>query len=154
MKVGIIVHSHTGNTLSVAERLKAAMASKGHSVSIERVVAVNEDPASKDPVVLKNTPDTGSYDALVFAAPVRAFSLSPVMKAYLAQLSALSGKKVACFVTQQLPFKWMGGSGALGQMKNACSSKGASPVKTGVVNWGSKKREELLADVVLNLSSL
>lgn len=94
MKVGIIVHSHTGNTLSVAEKLKDAIAAKGHTVSLERVSAVNEDPSAQGPVELKDIPEVGSYDAIVFGAPVRAFSLTPAMKAYLSQLSTLKDKKV------------------------------------------------------------
>ncbi len=31
MKIGIIVHSHTGNTLSVAQKIKERLVSGGHS---------------------------------------------------------------------------------------------------------------------------
>ena len=154
MKVGIIVHSHTGNTLSVAEKLKDALAAKGHTVTLERVNAVNEDPSVQGPVELKDIPEAGSYDVLIFGAPVRAFSLTPTMKAYLAQISTLQGKKVGCFTTQQLPFAWLGGNNAIGQMKKACQSKGAVPFSTGVINWGSKKREEKIADVLNKLSHI
>jgi len=154
MKVGIIVHSHSGNTLSVAEKLKDTIAAKGHTVNLEQVLAVNEDPSAQGPVELKSIPDVSSYDALVFGAPVRGFSLTPTMTAYLAQLQALKGKKVGCFVTQQLPFAWMGGNRTIGQMKNACKAKGAVPLRTGIVNWGSKKREEKIANLLKNLSEL
>jgi flavodoxin len=154
MKVGIIVHSHTGNTLSVAEKLKDAIAAKGHTVIIERVSAVNEDPSAQGPVTLKDIPDVSSYDALVFGAPVRAFSLTPTMQAYVAQLQALKGKKAGFFVTKQLPFAWTGGNRAVGQMKNACEAKGAVTYSTGVISWGSKKREEIITKVLKNLSEL
>jgi len=154
MKVGIIVHSHTGNTLSVAEKLKDTIAAKGHTVTLERVLAVNEDPSAQGPVEFKSIPDVSSYDALVFGAPVRGFSLTPTMTAYLAQLQALKGKKVSCFVTQQLPFAWMGGNRTIGQIKNACEAKGAVPSSTGIVNWGSKKREDKIANVLKKLSDI
>ena len=154
MKVGIIVHSHTGNTLSVAEKLKDALTAKSHTVTLERVNAVNEDPSAQGPVELKDIPEVGSYDALIFGAPVRAFSLTPTMKAYLAQISALKGKKVGCFTTQHFPFAWMGGNKAISQMKSACEAKGAVLFSTGVVNWSSKKREEKIANVLKNLSEL
>ena len=88
MNIGIIVYSQTGNTLSVAERLKEALSSKGHTSSIERVEIVAESLHPK----LKAAPDTVPYDALVLASPVHAFTLAPAMKAYLAQLPELSGK--------------------------------------------------------------
>lgn len=154
MKVGIIVHSHTGNTLSVAEKIKNAMTSKGHTVSIEQVSALNDNPAPNEAVKLKDIPDAQGYDVLLFGAPVRAFSLSAVMKAYLAQLSSLDGIKVGCFVTEQFPFAWMGGNNAIGQMKKSCSAKGAIPEKTGVVNWGSKKREDKIANVIATFSCI
>jgi flavodoxin len=154
MKVGIIIHSHTGNTLSVAEKLKDTIAAKGHAVNLERVFAVNEDPSAQGPVELKDIPDVSSYDVLIFGAPVRGFSLTPAMKAYLAQLQALKGKKAGCFVTQQFPFAWMGGNRTIGQMKKACEAKGAVPFSTGIVNWGSKKREEKIANVLKQLSDI
>lgn len=154
MKVGIIVHSHSGNTLSVAEKLKDTLAAKGHTVTLERVNAVNEDPSAQGPVELKDIPEAGSYDALIFGAPVRAFSLTPTMKAYLAQITALKGKKVGYFTTQHFPFAWMGGNKAITQMKKACEAKGAVPLGTGVVNWSSKKREEKIADVLNKLSNI
>ena len=154
MKVGIIVHSHTGNTLSVAEKLKDAIVAKGHSVQIEQVSAFNDNPAPNEAVKLKDIPDTSSYDVLLFGAPVRAFSLSAVMKAYLAQLASLDGKKVGCFITEQLPFAWMGGRQAMGQMKSACKAKGAAPIQSGIVNWSSKKREEKISNVLTSLSSI
>lgn len=154
MKVGIIIHSHTGNTLSVAEKLKDALAAKGHSATLERVSAVNEDPSAQGPVELKNIPEASSYDALIFGAPVRAFSLTPAMKAYLAQLSTLKDKKVGCFITQQFPFAWMGGNRTINQMKTACEAKGAVLFSTGVVNWSSKKREEKITDVLNKLSHI
>ena len=147
MKVGIIVHSFTGNTLSVAERIKTALHEAGHSANIERVTAVDENPSAAGDIRLESTPDTSGYDAVIFGAPVRGFSLSPVMKAYLLQHAALQGKKVGCFVTQRRSKAWLGGNRAVGQMKDACASKGADVIETGIVNWSGKSREEQIADI-------
>ena len=116
MNIGIIVHSHTGNTLSVAEKLKDRFLAEGHLVTLEQVTAVNEDPAAAANVELKTIPDIAGYDVLILGSPVRAFSLSPVMLLYLNQLPLLQGKKISCFVTQQLPFAWMGGNRSIKQM--------------------------------------
>jgi len=152
MNIGIIVHSHTGNTLSVAEKLKDRFLAEGHLVTLEQVTAVNEDPAAAANVELKTIPDIAGYDVLILGSPVRAFSLSPVMLLYLNQLPSLQGKKISCFVTQQLPFAWMGGNRSIKQMKKAIISKKGTVDETGVVNWSSKKREDLITDIINRLT--
>jgi len=148
MNIGIIVHSHTGNTLSVAEKLKEKYEKEGHLVTLEQVTAVNEDPQAAATAELKTIPDTTGYDILVFGAPVRGFSLSPVMLLYLNQLPSLQGKKISCFVTQQLPYAWLGGNRSVKQMKKAVIAKNGMVHETGVVNWSSKKREDLITDLI------
>lgn len=154
MKIGVIIHSHTGNTLSVGERLKETLLAKGHTVQLERVTAVNEDPNAKEAVRLKDIPDVSGYDAVILGAPVRAFSLSPVMKVYLSQLPELSGKKVSCFVTEHFPKPWMGGNHSVNLMIRAIEKKGGKVMDKGIVNWSSKAREEQIKDVLLRLSQI
>jgi NAD(P)H dehydrogenase (quinone) len=154
MKVGIIIHSHTGNTLSVAERLKEELITAGHSVSLERVTAVNEEPSAQGSVQLKAIPDASVFDVLIFGAPVRGLSLSPVMKAYLSQLPSLERKKVSCFISQYFPYAWMGGTRTINQMKALCQVKNGTVIETGIVNWSHKQRERLINDVLKKLSRL
>ena len=154
MKIGIIVYSQTGHTLSVAQKLKEKLLSAGHSASLEQVVSASEKPAVKGKAELKSIPDISEYDTLVFASPVQAFSLSSVMSAYLTQIPSLKGKKVACFVTQQLPRPWMGGNRAIAQMKAICKAKGIEVCETGIVNWGNKQREQMIEDVVKRFAAL
>jgi multimeric flavodoxin WrbA len=151
MKVGIIVHSHTGNTISVAEKLRDLLLSAGHSVNLERVTAVNENPSARGNIQLQSTPDISEYEALIFCAPVRAFSLSPIMRMYLSQLPSLQGKKVSGFVTQHFPYPWMGGNRAISQMKESCTSKGTQMDATGIVNWSNKQREKMIDDILVKL---
>lgn len=151
MKIGIIVHSHTGNTLSVAERLKDVLTLEGHSVNLEQVVAFDENPSAATNVQLKIIPDVMGYDVLIFGAPVRAFSLSQVMKTYLLKVPSLDGKKVGCFVTQHFPYEWMGGKNSISQMKKLCSDKQANVFATGIVNWTNKEREKKISDLLEKL---
>lgn len=153
MKIGIIVHSHTGNTLGVAQRLREALAASGHSVALERVRAVDENPNAAMHAKLKDIPDTGTYDILIFGAPVRGFSLSPVMKLYLEQLPDLNGKRVGCFLTQAFPHPAMGGNQAIGQFRKACEAKGASVFETGIVNW-SMGREKKIANLIEKMGKI
>lgn len=152
MKIGIIVHSKTGNTLSVAQKIKQELLNAGHSVNLEQVTAVDEDAAAQGKVQLKNIPDVSNYDAVIFGAPVHAFSLSNAMKEYFSKTASLSGKKVSCFVTQQFPYAWMGGNRAVGQMRKACETKGTSVLATGIANWSHKQRETKISDMVRKLT--
>ena len=141
MKIGIIIHSHTNNSLSVGQRLADAMIAQGSSVKLERVIAINENPNAKDAVQLAAAPDVAAYDYIILGAPVRGFSLSPVMTAYLAALPDLKEKRVACFVTEFFPKPWMGGSHAVKQMVQYISRRGGTVTQTAVINWTSKARE-------------
>ncbi len=152
MNVGLIIHSQTGNTLSVAEKLKEKLTGAGHTVTLERVEPEGDVAPRAKEVNLKSAPDTTAYDAIVFGAPVHAFSLSPVMQAYLQGLPSLEGKRVACLVTQFFPFGWMGGSRSLRQMRKGCQAKGGNICGSGLVNW-SRGRERRIAKVVERLAS-
>lgn len=148
MNVGIIVYSHSGNTLSVAQTLENAIKCAGHTVTIARVEPENDDPQSRAPVRIKAAPDISPYDVIVFASPVHGFSLAPVMRVYLSQVSGLDGKKAYCFVTQQLKQAWLGGNRAMRQIAAACTAKGAAFMSSGVVNWSSGARDKQIDDVV------
>jgi len=152
MKIGLIVHSHTGNTLQVAQKLEVALTAAGYAATLERVEAESKETNLQTPVVLVSAPDPTPYEAVVFAAPVWAFSLNPVMKAYLAQLPDLSGKRVVCFVTHHFAKPWMGGSRAVRQLAGALEAKGAQVVKTAVVNWSGKALNAQIERVVSELS--
>ena len=154
MNIGIIIFSRTGNTLCVAEKVRDAFLAQGHTAVIERVRAENEDPNSKLPVRLKSVPDPARFDAVIFGAPVQAFSLSPIMNAFLKQLPKMSGKKVGCFVTQHFPKPWMGGKRAAKQMCSLCQSKGADVEKIGIINWTNKLRNGQIDDVASMLGMI
>lgn len=152
MNIGVIIHSLTGNTLQVAQRLVDELISRGHSAVLDRVTAVNEEPTATSGIVLESKPELDKFDLVIFGAPVRAFALSPVMKLYISELSTLSDKKVSCFVTEHFPKKWMGGTRAIKIMKNLCLEKGAHLLKTGIINWTSKAREAQIEALVKDLS--
>jgi flavodoxin len=154
MKVGIIVYSNTGNTISVAERLEKSLAAKGHNVEIKRVELENESPKPGSPLILKTAPDITPYDTVIFASPVHAFSLAPAMKLYLSQIGALSGIKTHCFITQGFKKSWLGGNRAVRQISAACKAKGGSMISTGIVNWPDEQRERQIQEIVTALSAI
>jgi len=152
MNVGIVVYSWSGNTLSVAEKLKARLAEAGHTADVVQVQVVGERKQGAREFELDALPDLASYDGLVFGAAVEAFSLSPVLKAYLKKVDSLVGKKVACLVTQQFPYPWMGGNRAIRQMRKLCKAKGGTVVDSAIVNWAKSRREATTAAAVDRLS--
>jgi len=154
MNVGVVVYSWSGHTLSVAEKLAEKLSAAGHSAELLKVQVVGERKQGARDFRLDPLPDIDRFDGLVFGAAVEAFSLSPVLIAYLKSAESLQGKKVACLVTQQFPYPWMGGSRAVSQMKKLCKAKGATLVGSAVVNWAKSKREKTTAEAVDRLSGL
>lgn len=156
MKIGLFIHSNTGNTYSVAEKLQNKLISGGHTVVLKKLEVVggeNTNEADINKIKFDPLPDASGYDALVFGAPVRGMSISPVLSAYLSKIPSLKGQKVDLFVTQYFPYPWMGGKHAISQMKKICEDKGALVGKTGIVNWKNKKREQMIEDVVNQLGT-
>lgn len=148
MKIGIIVYSQTGNTLSVAERLEKELTNAGHTVSIERIIAQNESDSKLNSVTLTNEPKTNDYDALIFGAPVHAFNAAAAMQAYLKKQTQIK-KPVMIFVTMLFPFAFLGGNGAIKKLCALCSSKGAIVSKTGIINWSNaEKREKKITQLI------
>ena len=154
MKIGIIVYSQTGNTFSVATKLKESLSAAGHSATLEQVKVAGERKPGTRGFKLETLPNVAPYDGLVFGAAVEAFSLSPVMRGYLDKVPSLQQKKVACLVTQAFPYPWLGGNRAARQMRRLCESKGATVCGSGVVNWMRSRRDQRIAGVVDRLGKL
>ncbi len=151
MKIGIIVYSQTGNTYSVAEKLKDKFQAAGHSANVERLTTAGGE-TDPNKAKIEKLPDLSGYDALVFAGPVQGFSLSRVMAGYMKQLPALGNKKVAVFVTKSLAFNFTGGNKAIGQLKAEVEAHGGKVGETGIIHCGNKVREQEIANVVDRLS--
>ncbi len=154
MKIGIIVYSQTGNTLSVATKLEECLSVAGLSATLEEVKVVGGRSSGSRDFKLETLPHVEPHDVLVFGAGVEAFALSPVMRSYLEWISSLKDKKVACLVTQGFPYPWLGGNHAVRQMRRLCESKGATVSGSGVVNWMGSRRDERIAEVADRLAKL
>lgn len=155
MKIGIIVHSQSGHTVSVGEKLRERLESGGHDVQLMRMQTIEEPNAPTNPkaIELDSLPDVDGFDALVFGAWVEGFNLCQGFKMYAGQLPPIKAERVSCFITQQFRFKWMGGNRSLSQMKKLLEKKGASVQKEAVINWSSKKREQQIGQLVESFSS-
>jgi flavodoxin len=151
MKIGIVVYSQTGNTFSVAEKLKEKLTAAGHNVKIERLTTVGGEVDAKKAKIEK-LPDLSGYDELAFAAPVQAFSLSGVMAGYMNQLPPLNNKQAVVFTTKGLAMAWTGGNRAIKQLTKGVESHGGKVVGSGMVFWGRKDRDDQIAGLVAKLA--
>ena len=147
MNVGIIIYSQTGNTLTVAEKMKEALIAAGHAAEIKQVTIEPREKAEMA-VKLLDAPRVKGYDAVIFGAPVQGFSLCQPMAAYLKQIESLKGKPTAAIILQGLPKKWMGGNRAFSTLRSLCLKKGADPQRIGHVNWRTEHRDAQIADAV------
>ena len=145
MKIGIIVHSMTGNTSLVAERIKNRLEKDGHELFLERLNIIGgEDQSQSDPKKISIEPlsiNLEEMDLLILGGPVRGFQASPAMKSFLGNLKGLDGKDAMIFVTHAFPFNWMGGNSAIKQIRGICTEKGANILFTGIIDWKNSKRE-------------
>lgn len=148
MKIGIIVYSQTGNTLSVAEKLKERLTQRGEAAEILRIVVEGDDVQSKTPFRIVEAPDPRGFDAVVFASPVQAFSLAQAMVQYFRQMPAPEAEKVLFFTTQHLKKPWLGANHAIRQAKALLLEKGTLLAQSGSVQWSSEKREEQINNLV------
>lgn len=151
LNIAIIVHSSTGNTFSVAEKIKEKLLNAGHQVVIEKIIASNDEEMDIGKIQLAKSPKTEGYDAFVLGAPVRAFSLSPIMRAYLSKISDLKQKPVYCYLTQHFQYRWLGGNNALKQFKKLLISKNALILGENVVNWSNEKKRVALLNSTVDM---
>ena len=150
MKIGLIVYSYTGNTLSVAEKLLSTLISQSFDCQLQKIKAVDENPNVKHPELLI-IPDTDDFDVLVFAAPVRAFMTAPIMKMYLQQLPSLLNKDCYVFVTHHFPIAWLGGKQTVSAMAKMISHKQGTVKQSHVVDWSNKKKDQQIDRLVTHI---
>lgn len=154
MHIGIVVLSQTGHTESVAIKLKEKLAESGHTVGYEKLQVKGEMRPDIKTYQFEKMPDLTSFAAVVFAAPVMAFSLNPAMKYYLSHIPTLAGKKAAFLVTEQFPFPWLGGNRAVRQMTKLCGEKGAQILGSIIVNWSNSRREQQIEEGIDKLNGI
>lgn len=145
MDIGILVYSYTGNTLSVAERIKEKIQSNGDKAEIHQITCTNGDPNGKNPMTLKDVPDVSKYDKLIIGAPINAFSVCKALKLYFKN-TRINGCQVNCFVTQHFKYSIFGGNRGIKQISNLASKQGATIIKTAIIHWSSKDREQQIVE--------
>ena len=143
MKIGIIVHSQTGHTYEVAKKLQKRIYESGNEVEVEQIKLEGGKQTPDKNSKIENPPDTSKYDALIFGAPVQAFSLSRVMNMYLEQIPSIQDKKIALFVTKGMRFNWTGGNQAINKMKKISQAKGGMVYGSDIVVWNKNRDKQI-----------
>ncbi|MGB4589755.1 MAG: hypothetical protein WBI17_11055 [Clostridiaceae bacterium] len=154
MKVLTVLHSLTGHTLYVVNKLNDKLKENGIQVDLERLEPVGGEVRSEmdfQRIKLQPKYNVKDYDVVIFAGPVRGFSMSMVIKSYLLSLLTLDNKKVFCIVTHFFPFPGMGGTNAIKQMKNEVIDLGGEVVDTEIINWKAFGREKKINAVVTTI---
>lgn len=152
MNIGILVHSKTGNTLSVVKLLEESLRKNGHTVSVERIVPDNEDQPTSSKIRLVSAPSASKFDSVVLAGPVHGFSPTPAIVKWIEGSNDLNGRSIPVIITQQFPFPWMGGNGTVRKITGLLQGKGAKVPVSCIVNWGSGKRQMLIDEAVSKIS--
>lgn len=155
MKICILVNSMTGNTLSIAEKLKVKLEENKHLVNIEKIEPIggeniNETDISK--INFENIINPNDYELIIIGSPVRGFSITFTLKSYLDKIESFNNIKTLLFVTHALPFAWLGGKQAIKQIQNICEKKNANILNTAIIDWKNKKREEQIESLVNDFS--
>lgn len=154
MKICLLIHSKTGNTLYVAQKLVEKLQLHGHEIDLVRIEAYNDNETKPDAVRLLQVPQIQSYDVIIVGGPVRGFSFSPVLQAFFLKTPSLQGKKMFGFVTQFFPSSGMGGNQALEQFSNICRNKGGTLIKKGSIQWIIPfTRQALIHELVENFTA-
>ena len=153
MKVAIILYSGTGNTRGVVERLAVKLRARGHQTEMREITVTGDPGEGADAFQLTSTPTMDDADLVVLASPVMAFSLSPVMKSYLAKAQPPK-RPVLVVITQHFPCPWMGGRQALAGIRRALERAGGAVADSMIVNWSSKVREQQIEEGTDRLAAL
>ena len=155
MKAAIIIHSLTGNTLSVGNELKHNLDERGLETELIKIEPIGGENKNETDIMKINFEDhinVEEYDFMIFGSPVRGFSMSPVLKAYLNNAGELHDKKFYVFVTHFFLFAFMGGKSAIKQIKNQIESNGGSVVDTAIIDWKNPSRTNQIEKLIQNWS--
>jgi flavodoxin len=155
MKTLIACYSLTGNTLKLAEELKAEMNAditriEGRKEPGYLIKCVNALLKKKTPIN-PCTMDMKDYDLIVICSPVWASGAPPAVNEYISELKGCDGKKYGVIVT----FGGSGGASVESQIKkamlpNKIAFVGSLLVKAGNIAQGSYKKD--LKDFAVTLN--
>lgn len=143
MKIGFIIHSQSGNTLSVAHKLMDQLKIQGHDVVLTHIKDEDVNNSMQHPERLVTVVDeiTSNVDVLFIGGWVQAFSLCRGLNHYINHQLSIQAKETHLFLTHHFPFEWMGGTNAMKQLVKPLMSKGLDIKTSKIFNWSRKNNQ-------------
>lgn len=148
MNIQLLVHSQTGNTLSVANALKAAVEPINPNITLTHIEADNEREMNISKISITELPDCSDADLIVLGGPVRGGSPSPAILKTIETLGSIQGKKCIIFTTEFFPYDWMGGRRAISRMEKELTARGALVTNHAIIHWKRKDRVKQIDDFI------
>jgi len=149
MKVGIIVYSESGHTLSVVKLLAKAFEQAGDTAFVVPLEVI--DP-TKNRHLMK-LPDAGGFDLMVIAGPVQGFRPAQPLIDFISQTTFLKNQKVSILLTQHFKKAWLGGNYSIKMMKGLLAKDSVLIMNEAIVHWSSKTRETDIEVIIKRLVS-
>ncbi|MBS3972872.1 MAG: flavodoxin family protein [Erysipelotrichia bacterium] len=154
MNIALIIHSQTGNTLTIAQRLKQHLENDNHKVYLLHIKNKDDANTMKTPVDIITYGDLPSteFDVVIYGGWVQAFGLCLGFSEYLQHHEPQKSQKVFTYVTQHFPYAWMGGNRALSQMKSILAKKNMQVYSFQVFNKTNKNLEQQIQTWIEKIS--
>jgi hypothetical protein len=147
MKFGFLIHSQSGNTLSIAHRLSDVLTQKGHEVFVTHIKSRDVNRSMQFPqeieIVQDNLPE--EVDVLFVGGWVQAFSLCRGLQYYLNHFNVRSNE-INLFLTHHFPYEWMGGTNAMKQLKRLVLKANVKVVDDVIFNWSRKNNQNKIQE--------
>jgi NAD(P)H dehydrogenase (quinone) len=152
MKIGVFVHSQSGNTARFGLAITHALREKNQDVDVELLRPLGKVRPRARHIEFRTLPEIEEYDVLLFGGPIWAFSASPVLLSLFNRLPSLKGKKTLCFTTSALPPSFSEKK-AQNRMRDSLESLGATVLPGVSLFWGlwcGKKKLDAAVDKVIS----
>lgn len=151
MHLGIIIHSQSGHTASVARAIAEKFRGRGHEVDLKLLLTSGMSKPGSRNFSICNAPEDeeiASFDALLVGGPVWGFRASPVIREFLTWLKKLEGKKALAFVTHGLPWPTLGANQAIHAMNEDLRASGATVLPGEALHYFFGIRKAKLAEAL------
>lgn len=144
MKLGLIVYSESGHTLSVVSQIEGILIQK--QIEVKKMTLHSQ--IEKGTRILVEPPQLESCDAYIIASAVQGFQLAKPMSDYLVRNPLPRDAKIGILLTEYFKVMFLGGNYSLKQAKATIDVSSHPVVVEKVIHWSSKKREEQIKEAV------
>lgn len=147
MNISIVIYSHGGNTLKLAEIARDKLINDGHKVDLVRFDTTpaldTKNPVNANQLKLVNLASVQDADAVVIGGPVWAFRpVAPLPLAIKELGGQLKGKPVLAFVTHSFPWAWLTGTSSVNTLRRLAADQGAKALPGVVLSGAGKQKQE------------